>query len=68
MCKTMNAVHVDVWPDRNGCGKKKDFTNVQLALLDFDQRPTLYHGGGMNLRVRPREYNTDFGGGDRHVY
>ena len=23
MCKTMNAVHADLWPYPNGCGKKK---------------------------------------------
>ena len=34
MCKTMNAVHVDVWSHGKGCekNKKNDFTNVQLVL------------------------------------
>ena len=68
MCKTMNAVHVDVWPHRKGCGKKRFHKRTISIVISINHpSPPLYHGGGMNLRLRRREYNIDFGGGDRHV-
>lgn len=49
--------------------KKKRFHKRTISIVISINHPTppLYHGGGMNLRLRPREYNIDFGGGDRHV-
>ena len=64
----MNAVHVDLWPYRNGCGKKKRLYRRTISnVISINSttppppRLTLFHGGGMNLLVRTGEYNIDFG-------
>ena len=69
MCKTVNAVHVDVWSHGKGCEKKKEkrFHKRTISIVISINHPTpfpLYHGGGMNLRVRPREYNINFVGSE----
>ena len=45
--------------------KKKRFHKRTISIVISINHPTpspLYHGGGMNLRVRPREYNINFVG------
>ena len=45
--------------------KEKRFHKRTISIVISINHPTpfpLYHGGGLNLRVRPREYNINFVG------
>ena len=58
MYKTMIAVHVDVGPIEMVVRKKFHKLTISIVISINPPPPPLYHGGGMNLRVSPREYTT----------